>query len=212
MTTHPIENLLEPGDILFTSIPNPLYRRVARATGSPTSHVGIAFHDPEIGWRVAESGVPTVRYTPLARFIARSDHGWLVVRRLRGGVSESQAEALRGYCDSHLGEFYHLGFDYASPRQFCSKFVYEAYRQALGIEIGTLETFRHLLNSQPNTPLLFWKLWFLGRIPWNRLTVTPASQLRSDKLDTVWESSQYINNPIGKGALGDFSAPYRNSA
>ena len=31
------------------------------------------------------------------------------------------------------------------------------------------------LNSNPNAKLTFWKFWFLGSIPWERKTVTPAS-------------------------------------
>lgn len=188
MSLHPVEPLLESGDVLFTSISNFLYRRVAQLTGSPTSHVGIAFYDPSAGWLVAESAVPKVRYTPIADFIARSDNHWLVVRRLRGGLTESQVALLREACDKRMGKLYHLGFHYASSRQFCSKFVYETYLAALKVEVGGLESFRTLLDSQPHTPLLFWRIWFLGKIPWTRLTITPASQLRSDKLETIWES------------------------
>lgn len=188
MSERQVESLLQAGDLLFTSIPNFLYRRVAKATGSLASHVGIVFHDSDAGWLVAESAVPIVKYTPLADFIARSDKGWLVVRRLRGGLSAGQVEALRRECDARMGKLYHLGFHFFSSRQFCSKFVYETYRAAVGIEIGTLESFRTLLSRHPETPLLFWRLWFLGRIPWSRLTVTPASQITSDKLDTVWEA------------------------
>ncbi|MCX7087069.1 MAG: YiiX/YebB-like N1pC/P60 family cysteine hydrolase [Methylococcales bacterium] len=193
MSLHPVESLLESGDILFTSIPNFLYRRVAQLTGSPTSHVGIAFYDTEAGWLVAESAVPTVRYSPIANFISRSDKGWLVVRRMPGGLSLDQVTALRKECDIRMGKLYHLGFHYLSSRQFCSKFVYDTYLTTFGIKIGVLESFRTLLNSQPDTPLLFWRLWFLGRIPWGRLTVTPASQMRSDKLTTVWESPHSSN-------------------
>jgi hypothetical protein len=108
---------------------------------------------------------------------------------MRGGLASHQVEALRKACDARMGKLYHLGFHYTSSRQFCSKFVYESYLAALGVELGTLESFRALLNSQPDTPLLFWQLWFFGRIPWTRLTITPASQLRSDKLETIWKSA-----------------------
>jgi hypothetical protein len=87
-----------------------------------------------------------------------------------------------------MGKLYHLGFKYESPRQFCSKFVYDAYRTATGIEIGTLESFSELLQKQPKTSLWFWRLWFFGVIPWSRITVTPASQMESLALDTVLES------------------------
>ena len=197
MSLDHIESLLEPGDVLFTSIPNFLYRRVAKATGSTTSHVGIAFYDPKAGWLVAESAVPTVRCTPLSTFISRSDKGWLVIRRMCGGLSTTQIRSLRNECDVRMGKLYHFGFHYGSSRQFCSKFVYETYSAALGVEVGTLESFRTLLNSLPNTPLWFWRLWFFGRIPWARLTVTPASQLRSNKLETVWETPRISSSTQG---------------
>lgn len=193
MPVHYLESLLEPGDVLFTSIPNFLYRRVAKATGSIASHVGIAFYDPKTGWLVAESAVPTVRYSPIDDFISRSDQGWLVVRRMPGGLSPDQVTSLRHECDKRMGKLYHLGFHYLSSRQFCSKFVYETYLTAFGVKIGTLESFRTLLNNLPDTPLLFWRFWFLGRIPWTRLTVTPESQLISDKLETVWEAHHSSN-------------------
>lgn len=188
MKAHPVESLLKPGDLLFTSIPNFLYRRVARTTASPTSHVGIAFYDAARGWLVAESAVPEVRYSSLANFIARSDKGWLTVRRLRGGLSDAQIVKLQEACDLRMGTLYHLGFRFESNRQFCSKFVYETYLSALGIEIGHLESFKMLLNSQPDTPLFFWRLWFFGRIPWDRITVSPGSQMRSEHLETIWKS------------------------
>ncbi|MCX7096831.1 MAG: YiiX/YebB-like N1pC/P60 family cysteine hydrolase [Methylococcales bacterium] len=193
MPKHPAEDLLKPGDILITRIPNFLYRRVADATGSLASHVGIAFYDPDQGWLVAESAVPRVRYSTLASFIARSEHGWLVVRRLHGGLSLGQVQALRAACDARMGKLYHLGFHYLSARQFCSKFVHEVYLSAIGVEVGKLETFQSLLSSQPDTPLWFWRLWFLGRIPWTRLTITPASQLRCGQLETIWESPCFLN-------------------
>ena len=76
---------------------------------------------------------------------------------------------------ARLNKFYHTGFKYESSRQFCSKFVFDIYKEALSIPIGDVETFEELLNSNPNAKLTFWKLWFLGSIPWERKTVTPAS-------------------------------------
>jgi hypothetical protein len=94
-----------------------------------------------------------------------------------------QAEAAR-----RMGKWYHLGFDLDSPRQFCSKFVYEIYRDALGVNVGTVESFRDLLQRNPSYPLAFWKLWFLGRIPWERRTITPGTQYESALLETVYEN------------------------
>jgi len=179
---------LEPGDLIFTSIPYYLYRKVAAATGSKASHVGIVFPDAEGAWQVAESAVPCVQYSKLDRFLARSENGWFCVRRLKSGLTPAQVDALRQACDARLGKLYHLGFKYESSRQFCSKFVYDAYREATGIEVGTLESFSALLHRQPDTSLTFWRLWFFGLIPWSRLTITPASQMQSPVLGTIIES------------------------
>ena len=174
------------GDIVFLAIPQLLYRCVAAATGSPASHVGIAFEEAGGKWLVAESTIPVVTYTPLDDFLAKTDRGWVAVRRLKGGLGEEQEGALRQACDLELGKYYHQGFRYDSPRQFCSKFVYDAYRSALGIEVGEIETFADLLARNPAGSKTFWRLWFFGFIPWHRKTVTPASLLRSEALEPVF--------------------------
>lgn len=176
------------GDIIFISGPYYLFRKVSAATNCPANHVGIIFHDPEKGWLVAESAVPLSRYTTLEKFIARSSGGWCEIRRLKTGLADSQAKALRAECDARMGIVYHTGFRYESPRMFCSKFVYDVYRSVLGVEIGELETFSHLLDRNPEAGLGFWRVWFFGRIPWNRITVTPASQFESGLLKTIWHS------------------------
>ena len=182
------------GDILFISVPNPLFQQVSIATKCPANHVGIVFDDPEKGWLVAESAVPLSRYTPLEKFIGRSDHGWFTIRRLKTGLTEPQVQALRAQCNARMGVAYHTGFRYESHRMFCSKFVYDAYQSALGIKIGELETFSHLLNRNPEAGLNFWRVWYLGCIPWDRVTVTPASQFESTLLETVCQSKSRQNS------------------
>ncbi len=179
---------LQEGDIIFIATRGFLFRRVARATGSKASHVGIVFRDAQRGWVVAESAVPRSRYNPLQRFIARSEEHWFVVRRLGRDLTAEEVRKLRAACDARVGRWYHTGFKYDSPRMFCSKFVHEVYREALGVDIGTVETFSELLHRNPEEKLGFWKWWFFGRIPWSRRTVTPASQLLSPLLRTVIQS------------------------
>lgn len=178
---------LREGDIIFTASPFFLYRRVAQATGCPASHVGILFRDAQGRWQVAESRVPLAQYTPLNRFLRRSD-GWFSVRRLKSGVNAAAAQRLRSACEAQMGGVYHPGFDYDSRRTYCSKFVHRAFREALGVGIGDLESFESLLRRRPGTPLKFWKAWFFGRIPWARRTVTPASQYASPILETVMQA------------------------
>lgn len=178
---------LREGDIVFIRIANFLYRRVADATGSWTSHVGFLHHREGEEWIVAESAVPRVQITTLAKFLARSDQGMFAVRRLKRDLTPEEADGLRAAADQRMGLLYHLGFKYDSPRQFCSKFVYDCYREATGVEVGRIETFRELLASNPESPLWFWRLWYFGFIPWNRRTITPASQYLDEDLETVAE-------------------------
>ncbi|HWY24804.1 MAG TPA: YiiX/YebB-like N1pC/P60 family cysteine hydrolase [Nevskia sp.] len=192
---------LQNGDIVFIATRGFLFRKVARATGSKASHVGIAFKDPQRGWVVAESAIPRSRYSPLERFLARSDERWFVVRRLGRELTTEEVQKLRAACDARMGQWYHTGFKFDSARMFCSKFVHEAYREALGLDIGTVETFSELLHRNPEEKLGFWKWWFFGRIPWARRTITPASQLESPLLRTVVQSGQNAGAANGRGSL-----------
>ena len=184
MAAHPP---LRSGDMVFVAAPSSLYRRMARATGGKASHVGIVFEDPKAGWVVAESAVPVCRYRPLNKFLSRSDDDWFVVRRLKRELSPAEVAALRRACDARMGKWYHLGFK-SESRRTSSKFVYEVYREALGIDVGAVETFSELLRRNPQESPGFWKLWSLGRISWQRKTITPADLLQSERLRTVWHS------------------------
>jgi hypothetical protein len=184
---------LQIGDIVFIRIANFLYRRVAEATQSWTSHVGMIVERRGSEWIVAESAVPRSRYCPLSRFLKRSEAGQCSIKRLKTPLDAGALERLQAGAARRMGKWYHLGFKLDSSRQFCSKFIYEIYQEALGVKIGTLESFRQLLGKNPNNPLLFWKVWFCGWIPWERQTITPASQYESELLETVYENSAVIH-------------------
>ncbi len=178
---------LRDGDVIFISIPTFLYRQVEKGTASRASHVGILFRDGDT-WIVAESKVPLSVYTPLASFLERTKDDWCCIRRPNRRLNPGDIESLRSECDARMGKLYHFGFKYDSSRQFCSKFVYDSYRSALGIEVGELDTLRNLYKRRPNMSIVFWKLWYFGMIPWNRRTITPASQMETDVLETVYTS------------------------
>ena len=173
------------GDIVFIRVSNFLYRRVAEATCSWTSHVGMIIHRDGAEWIVAESAVPWSRYSPLSKFLSRSESGRFAIMRLRSPIHESAHARLQAEAKKRMGKWYTFGFDLDSRLQYCSKFVYEVYRDALGVNIGKVESFRDLLARNPNSPLTFWKMWFLGQIPWNRRTITPGSQYECELLQRV---------------------------
>ncbi len=94
---------------------------------------------------------------------------------------------IRAAANRRLGILYDTGFDLHSRRQFCSRYVREVVGEATGTSIGEVETFAALLARQPATGLGFWRLWYFGRIPWSRETVSPANLLRSSALTTVFD-------------------------
>jgi hypothetical protein len=182
-----LASLLQPGDLLFTALRNPMARHIANASGSWISHVGIAFAADDGSWRVAESAVPWSRWSTLERHLRRSEGATVSVKRVISGISGADAGLLQASASTRLRRWYHTGFDYYGSRQFCSKFVYDVYREALGIEVGRLENFGALLARNPSATLAFWRFWYFGRIPWTRVTVTPVSQHQSPLLTTVYE-------------------------
>ena len=180
-----VRDTLQEGDILFISINSFLYKQVARGTGSWCSHVGFVVREQD-EWFVMESAVPMVKRSPLRSFLSKTCEDQVAIRRLKSGVSTDQIDRLKAEADKRLGTFYHLGFKYDSKRQFCSKFVHECFRDALGIKLGKVETLEVLLEQNPQASVGFWRAWYFGMIPWQRRTLTPASQLVDDALETVF--------------------------
>lgn len=185
---------LEVGDIVFTRIDNPLYREVARATGSWTSHVGLIVDATPGVELVAESAVPFSKVTPLKKFIARSADGMYAVKRPDVPLSAEDKIRLRAEASARMGKLYHLGFKYDSNRQYCSKFVYDVYAAACGIEIGSVQTLSEVLAENPGASKTFWEVWYFGFIPWERRVVTPANQYRDAHLKTVCEYLPGLEN------------------
>ena len=183
--------LLREGDIIFIRVRSALYRKVAETSRSWESHVGIIFRNPDSAWTVAESTIPVSKFTPLEKFVTRSENGRFSIRRLRADLSHEDVLRLRVAAESRMGKLYHLGFKYDSPRLFCSKLVYDSYLESTGTGVGRLETFRALLTANPAAPLWFWRIWFFGRIPWERRCVTTTSQIQSARLVTVFDSEEH---------------------
>ena len=178
---------IQVGDVVFIRIGAKPFREVADATQSWTNHVGVVVGTSGAEPVIAESKFPLSRKTPFSAFVARSEGGRVSVARLLTEPTPQQRLQVTASADRRVGILYDTGFNLHSPRQFCSRFVREVLMEATGQQVGEVETFAHLLESQPNANVKFWKAWYLGSIPWNRETVTPASLLRSPNVRTVFD-------------------------
>jgi hypothetical protein len=184
-----LEGALRTGDIVFTRIPWAPFRQIADVTGTWTNHVGIVVGFDAVGALVAESRVPFSRRTRFTNFVRRSAQGRVAVLRLLQPLSDEEIQRLRRATGSRLGRLYDTGFNLRSRRQFCSRFVREVLQESTGVVIGEATTFRGLLERKPAADLRLWKVWYFGRIPWERATVTPESLYASPSLKVVFDGT-----------------------
>ena len=135
--------------------------------------------------------MPLSRRTPF-QCVSSNDR-----RRRPGGDPAVAAHADRGRrsrccgdrCAAAWGDLYDTGFNLRSRRQFCSRFVREVLQESTGEAIGEVQTFRELLERNPAADLRIWKMWYFGRIPWDRTTVTPESLYTCRSLQIVFDGT-----------------------
>lgn len=175
------------GDLVFIRIPFQPFTQVADATDSWTNHVGVVVDTSGPEPIIGESRFPLSGFTTLSRFAARSEARHVAVRRMAEPLSAAQRSRVQAAARRRVGILYDTGFNLHSKRQFCSRYVREVMAEAAHVELGEVESFQTLLARNPRINMKFWKLWYFGRIPWARETVSPASLLRSSSLRTVFE-------------------------
>jgi len=189
MNLSELEVTLHAGDIVFTRVRGTPFRQLAAVTGTWTNHVGIVVGFDSYGAVVAESRIPFSSRTRFANFVRRSAQGRVAVMRLSRPLSESEIRRVKRAAGCRLGRLYDTGFSLRSRRQFCSRFVREVLQESTGVAVGEITTFRGLLERNPGTDLRLWRIWFFGRIPWERTTVTPASLYTSASLKVVFDGA-----------------------
>jgi hypothetical protein len=181
------QTFIAEGDVVFTSNHNYLFRRVERDTMTWTSHTGQVFKNDRNEWVIYESTWPKSKITPLCEFMQRSYEDRAEIKRLSSGLTTSQIRIMKMAATRQLGLSYDQGFDYDDKKtSFCSKFIFNNY-SAIGIDIGQLHTFQALLDENPDMDISFWKVWYLGRIPYTRTTITPGDLIRDNKFSTVFK-------------------------
>ncbi len=187
MASQQLARQVQVGDVVFIRVPQRPFLEVADATLTWTNHVGIVVTTNGREPVVAESTFPISRLTPLSAFVDRSEAGRVAIMRLHDPLTPVQQRAVYEAAEQRLGVLYDTGFDFRSSRQFCAKYVYEVLRQATGHPVGDVQSFEQLLQLNPDVKLGFWKLWFFGRIPWQRQTLSPVSIMNSPLLGMVFD-------------------------
>lgn len=175
------EPLLD-GDIIFQTSRSTQSLAIQRATHSPYSHVGLVFFRG--GKPFVLEAIATVRYTPLAQWAARGAGGDYTVKRLKSPPNADQARELRASAEKYLGKPYDLYFEWSDDRIYCSELVWKAYRDALGIELGTRQKLREF---DLEDPLVETKMRerYGNAVPLNEPVISPGAQFESVLLRAV---------------------------
>lgn len=126
----------------------------------------------------------TVRYTPLSSWTARGDGGHYVVKRLKHALTPEQARKLRRAAEKYSNRPYDLHFEWSDARIYCSELVWKAYRDALGIEIGTRQKLREFDLSDPAVKAKM-RERYGTRVPLDEPVISPGAQFDSPLLEPV---------------------------
>jgi cell wall-associated NlpC family hydrolase len=176
------EVALRDGDIIFHTSRSAQSAAIQRATHSPYSHVGLVLHRD--GKPFVFEAISTVRYTPLASWIARGDGGRYVVKRLKATLTPAQAGKLRAAAEKHVNKPYDLYFEWSDARIYCSELVWKAYHDALGMELGVRQKLREFDLTDPAVKSKM-RERYGTRVPLDEPVISPAAQFESTLLETV---------------------------
>jgi len=176
------------GDIIFQTSKSSQSKAIQIATKSKYSHMGIIYKEGD-NYFVYEA-TQLVKLTPLKEWIARGENQHYVIKRLKNANELLTPESLKKM--KKIGERfnnknYDLYFEWTDDRIYCSELVWKIYKEAIGIEIGELETLKDfdLSNDIVNKKV---RERYVDHIPLDEKVISPAVMFNSDKLETVIEN------------------------
>ncbi len=176
---------LDDGDLIFQTSRSSQSAAIQHATGSMWSHMGmIVFHD---GQPYVLEASATVRYTPLARWVAYGVGRHFVVKRLADARRVLTPEALAKLDSvgaSFLGRSYDLTFEWSDDRMYCSELVWKIYDRALGVDIGKLQKIREFNLTDPTVAKLM-KQRYGDAVPMDEPVISPVAMFESPLLVQV---------------------------
>lgn len=176
---------LRDGDIIFHTSRSAQSAAIQRATHSRYSHMGLILHRD--GKPFVFEAVSTVKFTPLAQWIARGEGGRYVVKRWREADARLDAAGiakLRARAQALAGKRYDLTFEWSDDRIYCSELVWKAYERAFSVRIG--ETQR-LIDFDLTDPAVKAKLRerYGDAVPLRETVISPQAMFDSALLTTV---------------------------
>ncbi len=134
--------------------------------------------------------VQPVKLTPLNDWVKRGENGHYVVKRLKNSkeiLTSEKLSEMKTIGDRFKGKNYDLYFEWSDKRIYCSELVWKIYKEALGLEIGELETLKDFDLTDKIVKEKM-KERYGDNIPRNELVISPAAMFNSEKLITVFKN------------------------
>jgi len=178
----------QEGDIIFQSLPHgDLVDAIEGITRSPFSHCGVVLRNEKNQWVVFES-IYNVHETPLFLWELRGRGGNFAAYRLDSKYT-SLVPIFKKDLLSYAGRPYDFAYDMTKEESvYCSDVVYLAFEKASGEKMGTLEKLRDL-EWKPYEQFI--ESEQEGKLPLDRVMITPASLARASQLHEVYRSEFY---------------------
>jgi hypothetical protein len=133
--------------------------------------------------------VSTVRFTPLAQWIARGTAHHYVVKRLANASSlltPAALERVMAEAQRFQGKRYDLTFEWSDDRLYCSELVWKIFKRSLGLEIGALQRVRDFNLTDPAVRAKM-RERYGDHIPMDEPVISPVSMFNSPLLVTTDE-------------------------
>jgi hypothetical protein len=178
---------LHEADIVFQTSHSAQSRAIEEATHSRFSHVGLVHF--ENGRALVVEAVGPVTRTPLAAWIARGEGGHYTVMRLKDDDEGLPPDALPKVAAAEArfaGLPYDFTFEWTDARIYCSELVWKVYKEALGVEVGSLQRLRDFDLTSPVVRAQL-RERYGSRVPLDELVISPGAIAASPLLETVLE-------------------------
>jgi hypothetical protein len=129
---------LKRGDIVFQTSSSNQSLAILLASRSKFSHMGIVDFESD-GKAVVLEASATARATPLASWVKRGVGGRVAAYRMRGLTAEQAGKAAQA-ARSYFGRKYDLFFFDGDDELYCSEFVFLAFRNGAGLNLGQYQS------------------------------------------------------------------------
>lgn len=186
-STDNFEKKLKSGDVIFQTSKSQQSKAIQLATHSKYSHVGIVYVENDK--ILVYEAVQPVKLTPLSEWINRGEKKHFVVKRLKESdkyLTNSNLMNMKSIGEKYIGKNYDIYFEWSNDKIYCSELVWKIYKEAIGIEIGNLQTLKEFDLENKIVKEIMQKRYG-ETIPLNEKVISPSEMFNSDKLVTIVE-------------------------